>query len=305
MNDMICTHRNYTKIYNFDKSSLYRCDECRLIFTDRFLEIFDPKTLYEKFYKNEIPSRFSFGIEYVIKVFRFFRAFKIYSIQPSAKSILDIGSGRGFMLYFLKKYYKFSRTVGTQISPKAFKFSREKLKLEIYDKDLFELSFDVSNFDIVTMFHVLEHVREPEKYIERIHKLLKNHGRLLIEVPNFNSWTRNLTKQYWLGLDLNYHLTFFTPETLTCLLRKYHFKIKSIHTFSLEYSTFISTQSLISLLTRSDHVFFQYIQISGFNPKLILHAFLFLILAPFCFLINVLLYFSRKGEVLLMIAEKG
>jgi len=302
---MVCPHLNYTKIYNFDKSPLYRCNECNLIFTNRFLENFDPKDLYEKYYKNEISSRFGFGIEYVIKIFRFFRAFKIYSIYPSAKSILDIGSGRGFMLYFLKKYYKFKRTVGTQISLKAFEFSREKLKLEVYDKDLLELSLGDSSFDIITMLHVLEHVQQPERYIERIFKLLNNSGKLLIEVPNFNSWTRNLTKQYWLGLDLDYHLTFFTPETLSSLLRKHHFKIKKIHTFSLEYSTFISTQSFVSLLTKSDHLFFQYIQMPGFNLKLMPNAFLFLLLAPFCFFINVLLYFSHKGEVLLIAAEKS
>lgn len=133
---------------------------------------------------------------------------------------------------------------------------------------------------------------------------MNNHGKLLIEVPNFNSWTRNLTKQYWLSLDLDYHLTFFTPETLSSLLIKYRFRIKTSHTFSLEYSVFTSVQSLVSLLTRSNQVFFQNIQMPEFNLKLIPHAFLFLLLTPLCFLINVILYFSYKGEVLLIVAQK-
>lgn len=302
---MICNHQNYKEIYEFDSTSLYRCDECALIFTNKYCKDFDAEKLYEKYYKNGTATRFNFGIEYVIRLLRFFRAFKIFTLYPRAKSILDIGSGRGFMLYYLKKYYGYQRTAGTQISKNALEFSRNRLGLEIYGKDLLELSMDDDTFDIITMWHVLEHVAEPERYIEKIFNLLNNYGKLVIEVPNFNSWTRALTGRYWLGLDLDYHITFFTPESLSSLLKKYNFKIRTIHTFSLEYSTFISTQSLVSLLTGSNHLIFQYIQTSGFNRRLIPHIFLFILLSPICFLINILLYFSKRGEVLLIVAEKS
>ncbi|MFH1656069.1 MAG: class I SAM-dependent methyltransferase [Candidatus Omnitrophota bacterium] len=302
---MVCNHQDYKEIYRFDTVPLYRCDQCGITFTDKHQQDFDSKIIYEEYYKNEMAGRFSFGIEYIIRLFRFFRAFKIFTAFPHAKSILDIGSGRGFMLYYLRKYYKYQRTVGTQISKNALEFSRDKLRLEIYDKDLLELSFKNSSFDIVTMWHVLEHVAEPEKYIEKISVLLKDRGRLIIEVPNFNSWTRHLTGKYWLGLDLDYHITFFTSKSLSRLLEKYNFKIKNIHTFSLEYSIFISIQSFVSFLTRSNHIFFQCIQTADFSRRFIFHAFIFILLAPVCFLVNILLYFSKRGEVLLIIAEKS
>ncbi len=301
---MICNHQNYKEIYKFDTASLYRCDKCRLIFTNKYWEDLDPKELYGTYYRNETAGRFNFGIEYAIRSFRFFRAFKIFTIYPRAKSILDIGSGRGFMLYYLTKYYKYQETAGTQISKYATEFSRNKLGLEIYDKDLLELSLDDAMFDIITMWHVLEHVAEPEKYIEKTFSLLSNHGKLVIEVPNFSSWTRGLTNKYWLGLDLDYHVTFFTPQSLSSLLKKHNFKIKIVHTFSLEYSTFISVQSFVSLLSRSNHLVFQHLQTSGFNKRLIPHVFLFILLSPICFSINVLLSFSKRGEVLLIVAEK-
>jgi len=243
-------------------------------------------------------------VEYIIMVFRFFRAFKIFTLAPRAKSILDIGSGRGFTLYYLKKYYNYRRTAGTQISKNAFEFSRDKLRLEIYDKDILELSLENPRFDIITLWHVLEHVAEPEKYIKKIYDLLNDDGRLLIEVPNFDSWTRRITKKYWLGLDLNYHMTFFNPKSLRNLLGKYGFKIKSANTFSLEYSTFTSAQSIVSLLTRSDHLFFKSTQTAAFDKRIVRHIFLLAFLAPICLLINLLLYFSKKGEILLVIAEK-
>jgi len=249
-------------------------------------------------------GRFNRWLEYVVRIFRFFRTFKIFTLSPKARSILDIGSGRGFMLYFLKKYYGYQRAAGTQIAKKAFEFSRDKLGLEMYNKDLLEIPFEEKTFDIVSLWHVLEHIRNPECYIERIRKILREKGKLIIEVPNFNSWTRYITGQYWLGLDLDYHIYFFTPVTLSNLLKKYGFKIRGIHTFSLEYSAFLSTQSLVSRLTRSDQLFYRRLQTGKIGWKLFPHILLFSVLMPICFIINVLLYFSQRGEVLLVIAEK-
>lgn len=301
---MICEHKDCKEIYRFDLDSLNKCNTCGLIFSSKYWENFDVKTLYEKYYDSEIAARFKFKVEYIIRLFRLFRAFKIFTLYPKAGSILDIGSGRGFMLYYLKKYFKYKKAVGNQIAINAVKFSRTKLGLEIYDKDLLELPLADNIFDIITMWQVLEHLSEPEKYIERVYSLLNKGGKLVIEVPNFNSWTRALTGKYWLGLDLDYHITFFTPESLSIPLTKYNYSIERIHTFSLEYSTFISVQSLVSLITKSNHLIFQFFQTPYFKPRLIYHFLLFILLTPVCFLINILLYFSKRGEVLLIVAKK-
>lgn len=301
-----CKHASRSEIAKFDNTVLYKCDNCYLIFTDSCRTIINPDELYKNYYgSNEIVGRFNSLIEYVIKLFRFFRAFKMFTIHPKARSILDIGSGRGLMLYYLEKYYKYERAIGTQISKAACEYSKNVLGLEMYDKDILELNLGKESFDIVTLWHVLEHVKEPELYVKKIQTLLKKNGKLVIEVPNFNSWTRKLTGRYWLGLDLKYHLYFFTRNSLSRLLRKYGFTIKAVHTFSLEYSTFISAQSIISRLTRSDQLFFYYLQgnLKAFNKPL--HIMMFILLAPICFLINITLYYSKKGEVLLFIAEKA
>jgi SAM-dependent methyltransferase len=301
---MICDHRDSKEIYKFYTAYLYRCNECGIIFSSRYRGDFDSASRYEKYYRNETAGRFGFGLEYIVRLFRFFRALKIFTVSPRTKSILDIGSGRGFTLYYLKKYYKYKKTVGTQISKNAFDFSRDKLGLQIYNKDLLELSLGNAGFDVITIWHVLEHVIKPEHYIDKIYELLDDHGKLIIEVPNFNSWTRILTGRYWLGFDLKYHLFFFTPASLSSLLIKHGFKIKVIHTFSLEYSAFTSAQSIINALTRSDSIFFRALQTGEFNYLIAVHAFLIILIMPLCFLINILLYFSKRGEVLFILAEK-
>lgn len=302
---MICSNENYKIILETKGYQLCECSSCKIIFARKDEQKkLDSKKVYENYYKKETASRFGFLIEWVVKVFRFLRAYKVSILSPKYKSILDIGSGRGWMLYFLKKYFKYERTIGTQIADSAYIFSKEKLGLEIYAKDLLELPLN-DKFDVITILHVLEHVENPEKYIEKMYELLNKNGSLFIEVPNYNAWTRKLTKKHWLALDLKHHLTFFTPASLIALLQKYNFKIKKIKTFSLEYSTFTSTQSFVNLITNSDSYFFEWLQNMDLNPKIIWHAFLFTILFLPCLLINLLLYFFKSGEVITIIAQKN
>ncbi len=258
---MICPHTKKQKIVVYGQVSLYRCPRCQLVFSGKAnKDNFNCCLLYRNYYKNEARcGRFRLWLEEVIKIFRFFRAFKIFTIACLRKSILDIGCGRGLMLFFLKKYYHYT-VAGTQLDSKAIRFAKDKLGLKIFGQDLLKINFKKDSLDVVTMWHVLEHLQNPEKYLRKIYKLLRRQGKLIMEVPNFNSWTRKLTGKYWLGLDLAYHLNFFTPEALSKIVIRQGFQIKTIHTFSLEYSTFISSQSIISAFSKTDHLFFNWLQ---------------------------------------------
>lgn len=303
MENQFCRHEKYKIISEVEEINICKCLSCSLIFAIK--ENFPvSKETYKNYYKEGTGSRFNFGIEYIVRAFRLIRAMKIFFIAPSAKSILDIGSGRGWMLYYLKKYFGYESAMGTQISAPAYEFSKEKLKLEIYNRDLLDIDFKF-NFDVITLWHVLEHVSNPEAYLDKIHALLVNKGILVIEVPNFNSWTRRLTKNHWLAWNLKYHLTFFTISSLTRLLGKHGFKVKKIRTLSLEYSTFTSVQSIVNFITDSDDYFFQWLQAGNFNPKIILHSLLFVVLFPACLFINLALFFSKNGEVINVIAQKN
>ena len=302
--NLLCKHCSFRFIAKYNSVSLYQCSKCGLVFSEKQNKTFNPKKVYTNYYKNELKGRFRFGIENIIKIFRFFRAYKITRISPKARTILDIGCGRGYVLYFLKKYFHYIRVEGTQIEPWALKFAREKLGLVIYDKELTKLKINKTHYDIITLWHVLEHLHNPEKYIQIISKLLKKGGKLIIEVPNYGSWSKGIAGKYWLGYDLKYHLSFFTYDTLVDLLERNLYKVKYAHTFSLEYSTFISVQSIVSFLTQTDHDFFSWLETGRFEPKILLSIILFVIFWFPCLIVNLFFYYSRKGEILLVIAEK-
>ncbi|MFC1496655.1 class I SAM-dependent methyltransferase [Candidatus Margulisiibacteriota bacterium] len=299
---MICQHSKSNLLQQINGEVLFSCNECSSIYKKTNI---DPQDHYKDFYKNEIATRFHSPIEILIRGFRFFRAFKIFTLYPGAKRILDVGCGRGYLLYYLKKIFHYEVADGTQISKNAVDFARNTLKLNIYANDLLQLKLKPDSYDIVSLWHVLEHVKNPEEYVKEIMNILKPNGKIIIEVPNFNSWTRPITGKYWLGLDLKNHIHFFTPNTLINLLRKYKYKINKVHTYSLEYSTFISTESLVSRITNSEQKFYKAIQGKGSYHKILHHILLFLLLAPIFFIINGLLFFSKRGEVLLVIARKN
>jgi hypothetical protein len=108
---MECQHNKRKEVEGFKAGFLWECQACGFVFSNKRDEHLDVAG-----YRNEIPSRFNPWIEHVIKAFRFFRAIKVFTINPKAKSILDVGSGRGFMLYFLRKYFGYRRAAGTQLS---------------------------------------------------------------------------------------------------------------------------------------------------------------------------------------------
>ena len=149
---MICTHENYETVLETKGYKLQKCLSCYIIFAKNDKnDTLDRVQVYENYYKKKKANRFGFLLELLVRMFRFLRASKIFFSAPRSKSILDIGSGRGYTLYYLKKYFGFKKTVGTQISENAYQYSKQELGLEIYNRDLLDISFQ-NSFSIITIY---------------------------------------------------------------------------------------------------------------------------------------------------------
>jgi 2-polyprenyl-3-methyl-5-hydroxy-6-metoxy-1,4-benzoquinol methylase len=79
-------------------------------------------------------------------------------------------------------------------------------------------------FDVVSMWHSLEHVHNPLKVLAAARELLAPQGKLLVAVPNIDSWPFEWFRASWFGLELPRHLSHFTPKTLTAMISKAGFK---------------------------------------------------------------------------------
>lgn len=106
-------------------------------------------------------------------------------------SLLDVGTGTGQFLNLAKPH--FSSVSGTEVSETGIKIAKEKYGLDIRQGQIEEVNLPEKSFDTITLFHVLEHVADPNKTISRCRELLKVGGVLLVCVPNdVLAWTSKI-----------------------------------------------------------------------------------------------------------------
>jgi 2-polyprenyl-3-methyl-5-hydroxy-6-metoxy-1,4-benzoquinol methylase len=108
------------------------------------------------------------------------------------RNILDFGSGWGFFLAVAKE--KGWNAFGLEPLPAASVYARARFGLNVVTDTLRENSFSPEFFDVVTSFQVFEHLPNPGQDIRNIHEILRKNGIVLIEVPNFETWTMQIMK---------------------------------------------------------------------------------------------------------------
>lgn len=120
-------------------------------------------------------------------------------------------------------------TFGVEISTDACSFAKKRYGLNVFNGTIEEANFKSNSFDAVTCFDVLEHVEHPFSTLKEIHRVLKDNGILLLVVPNFN---RVFFSSDWRKEDIfaKEHLFYFTPKTMTEMLKQTGFKIMQMRT---------------------------------------------------------------------------
>ncbi|EAY24000.1 conserved hypothetical protein [Microscilla marina ATCC 23134] len=146
---------------------------------------------------------------------------KLVKQQP--KNMLDIGCGTGFFL-------KTCRNDGWQVTgcepdQKTRAMATENVGIDILT-DIFEEQIKPNQFSVITMWHVLEHVHQIDKTIQRLYQLLTDQGVLVVAVPNANAHEANQFQSAWAAYDVPRHLYHFTPETITPLFQRHGFKVE-------------------------------------------------------------------------------
>jgi 2-polyprenyl-3-methyl-5-hydroxy-6-metoxy-1,4-benzoquinol methylase len=137
-------------------------------------------------------------------------------------SLLDIGSGTGAFANEMK----INRWNVTGLEPDsgAIKVAKDLYSLELQETNrLFNLS--PGAYDVITMWHVLEHVHQLQEYIAQIKKLLSDNGRLIIAVPNYTCSDEKAYTEYWAAYDVPRHLYHFSPKAMETLINRHGLKI--------------------------------------------------------------------------------
>ncbi len=141
--------------------------------------------------------------------------------------LLDFGCGGGA---FLDRMHRQAwQVIGLDISTSAVQRVRNELGLRALVGTLPHPDLRPGSFDVVTMWHSLEHVHQPMDILREARRLLVPGGRLLLAVPNIDSLPFRWFGSAWYGLDLPRHLTHFAPWTLHLMLERAGFRVGRIH----------------------------------------------------------------------------
>jgi 2-polyprenyl-3-methyl-5-hydroxy-6-metoxy-1,4-benzoquinol methylase len=102
---------------------------------------------------------------------------------------------------------------GSERSELAAQRARKTVGLRIYTTPLAQSGLEPHSFDLVILWHVLEHLEEPEQYLSLINHMLRPGGLLLLEVPNYSSLQSQFSGKHWFHLDLDRHLYHFSKRS--------------------------------------------------------------------------------------------
>ncbi|WNJ15920.1 class I SAM-dependent methyltransferase [Pontibacter sp. G13] len=207
---------------------IWHCSDCSLRFTQ---SVPNEEQIGAYYQSEEYISHSNTQKGLVSKLYQIVRDFTLQQklklmLQTSSKksgNILDIGCGTGEFLATMKKAGW--KATGLEPDEGARNQGIQNQGLDVFSPEqLFELP--KSQFDIITMWHVLEHVHRLDDYLSQIHDLLKEDGWFFIAVPNYSSLDAEFYEKEWAAYDVPRHLYHFTPNSMKVLLDRFGFEVK-------------------------------------------------------------------------------
>lgn len=230
-----------------DRFRVRRCDGCSLVFVsprpdDERLAAYYPDEYYGS--RHAIFHSISMSL----------RVLALPAAPPGGGRILDIGCGRGDFLRACRR--KGWSVVGVEQDAAPILQMDPPADFEVIRTDRLAELPDAS-FDVVTLWHVLEHLAEPRATLAQVVRLLRPGGLLVVEVPNFASWQARMGPKQWFHLDVPRHLLHFERSTLGAMLESEGLRPERWSTFSAEYDAFGMLQSFLNRICRTPSFLFQ------------------------------------------------
>ncbi len=224
--------KSYLKLKDYfltqEDFEILECDNCKLLFTSPRPN----QSEIGKYYKsddylshNEHKKGFIPWVYNQVKKVNIRNKYSVACGNRTKPHILDFGCGVGDFLHYA--HQKGCEITGCDLSEDARTCASEKLgKTVNTPEEIFALPS--STFDVITMWHVLEHIDDLRYQTEQMHRLMKDSGTLVIAVPNYRSLDAQHYKDKWAAYDVPRHLNHFHKESLENVLAGF-FELENIH----------------------------------------------------------------------------
>jgi len=157
----------------------------------------------------------------------------IDSFSSEAKILLDVGCGTGDFLQIAQQN---NWTVsGIEPNEEARKIANSKTNNSVYNIEQL-LEFPKHSFDVITLWHVLEHLPNLEEQVSILKSLLKEKGTLVIAVPNYKSYDAKYYKNFWAAFDVPRHLWHFNQQSISSLFSKEYMEV--VKTLPMKFDSY-------------------------------------------------------------------
>ena len=214
--------------------TLYSCEACRCL----FLHPMPDSREIERFYPADYwwNARRSGGLKKLESVYRKLAlrdhiAFISKAAGNRSVDVLDVGCGSGTLLGLLK--HRGFRVTGLDFSAEAAAIAKAENGVDVAVGSLEEAHFPAESFDVVTLFHVMEHVTNPRLVLAEVSRVLKPNGVAILQVPNIESWQFKIFGARWYGLDIPRHVIDYSRNSMLKLLADSGFIVNRIRHFNL------------------------------------------------------------------------
>lgn len=252
---LLCKHKTeYETIQNGTRDSHHQVVECK---NCGHIQLFPLPTVDEdeEYYNKNIHDKSttpSLDINGIFEKFKYqneqrIKYLKKY-IDMDGKKLLDYASGYGF---FLQMLYDETGICGDgiEISQERLKICSERISsynniqgggISVYPINLLKEDLPDSlskKYDIVTMFHLLEHIVDPIAFLKKVRGLMKDTGTLVVEIPNYDNLMMSASEEFKRFFFIRDHVSYYTPERLRDTLKQAGFEVeilKGIQLYGLE-----------------------------------------------------------------------
>lgn len=213
----VCECTQHKHLYTIDQGKLITCQNCQLVFyvprpTHAELADFYNQQSYRQDYAQGVMSSQDFVTNRYQELKKIVSKYQPNLFDKPSKTFLDVGCGLGDLLQMaIADQWQVN---GTEISPKAALQAKANIRDQILVGDILSLNLPEYYFDLITIYHVIEHLIDPIPILKKLKRLLKPEGILFIETPNLDSLGAKIRGKNWSNIMPPEHINYYSSQSL-------------------------------------------------------------------------------------------
>lgn len=232
----ICKESNFTLLFECkdyvasgEKFPIVKCNNCTHEFTNHRPTEEECGAYYQSnnYISHSGSDKSKLGITYklydLVRNYSIGLKLNIIKKYQSNGELLDLGCGLGYFLNGAQKEGTF-KCQGADISEDAIRYVKDNFNIEV-KKDSELKSFQKGQFNVITQWHVLEHVYRLEDRLKELKYILSEKGTMFIAVPNSDSWDAKNYKEHWDGYDVPRHIHHFNKKSIKKIFHDNGFEV--------------------------------------------------------------------------------